>query len=165
MGEILPLVWNTDFAAVVREHAPTMRARLRKAGLLPADVEDCLQDAFVKAWQLHDEMPSNPEKRRQWLGRVAFNASSERRRELQRTHYVDAFDELTELSGASGSSIEASAILAEMLDRLPERYHEIVSLHLQGYSIDDIAKHYGIPWMTAKSRWDAACVAMGARNG
>ena len=165
MGEILPLVWNADFAAVVREHEPTMRARLRKAGLLPADIDDFVQEAFVKAWLIRGQMPSEPRARGQWLGRIAFNASCRRRRELKRTDYVGPSDELARLAGESRSSIEASAILAEMLDRLPTRYHEIVSLRAQGYSIDDIAKHYGIPWMTAKSRWDAACVAMGARNG
>lgn len=163
MGEILPLVWNTDFAAVVREHAPSMRARLRKLGLFAADVEDCMQDAFVKAWLIRDQMPSDPKIRCAWLGRIAFNVSSKRRRELARTHYVDGI-ELAERAGESRSNTEAAAMLAEMLDRLPERYHEIVGLRARGYSIDDIAKHYGIPWNTAKSRWDRACVAMGARG-
>lgn len=163
MGEILPLVWNTDFAAVVREHAPTMRARLRRLGLSVADVEDCLQDAFVKAWLLRDEMPSDPKNRGAWLGRLAFNASCRRRRELQRAHYVGTSDELAELVGESQSNTEAAAILVEMLDRLPERYHEIVGLRARGYSIDDIAKHYGIPWSTVDSQWRRACVAMGAQ--
>jgi RNA polymerase sigma-70 factor (ECF subfamily) len=163
MGKVLPRVWDTDFAAIVREHAPTMRTRLRKAGLFVADIDDCLQDAFVKAWQLCDQMPSGPEKRGQWLGRIAFNASYLRRRELRRTHYIDGI-ELAERAGESRSNTEAPAMLSEMLDRLPERYHEIVGLRARGYSIDDIAKHYGIPWNTAKSRWDRACVAMGARG-
>ncbi len=163
MGEILPLAWNTDFAAVVREHAPTMRARLRKAGLLPADVDDCIQDAFVLAWLLHHQMPRDHKERRQWLGRLAFNASRRRRRELKRTHYVES-SRLAELAGESRSNTEAAAMLVEMLDRLPERYHEIVGLRARGYSIDDIAKHYGIPWNTAKSRWNRACVAMDACN-
>lgn len=163
MGEILPSIGNSDFAEVMREHAPTMRARLRKVGIFAADIDDCMQEAFVKAWLLCDQMPRDRQERGQWLGRLAFNASSKRRRELARTHYVDGI-ELAERAGVSGSNIEDPAILAEMLDRLPERYREIVSLHLQGYSIDDIARHYGIPWNTAKSRWNRACVAMGARN-
>lgn len=161
MGTVLSLVWNTEFAAVVHEHAPTMRVRLRKLGLFAADVEDCLQDAFVKAWQLHEQMPSEPEKLRQWLGRIAFHASSRRRRELKRTIYLEPFDEFASLAGQSRSNTEAPAMLAEMLEGLPERYHEIVRLHLEGHSIDDIAKRYGIPWTTAKSRWDRACVLMG----
>ena len=142
-----------------------MAARLRKAGLFPADIEDFVQEAFVKAWQLREQMPSDPKNRGAWLGRIAFHSSCLRRRELRRTHYVGASDELAKLAGESRSNTEALAMLAEMLDRLPDRYHEIVRLRAQGYSIDDIAKHYGIPWTTAKSRWDAACVAMGARNG
>lgn len=163
MGTSL-LKTRDEFAAVMREHAPTMRARLRKVCIFPADIDDCMQEAFVKAWLLRDEMPNDAEKCRQWLGRTAFNASSERRRELKRTDYVGPF-EFDAVIGASGASIEATTILAEMLDRLPERYHEIVRLRAQGYSIEDIAKHYGIPWNTANSRWVSACVAMGARNG
>ena len=164
MGFFL-LTKRDEFAAVMREHAPTMRARLSRLGLSTADIDECMQDAFVKAWLHRDEMPSETDARRQWLGRVAFNASCQRRRELQRAHYVGSSDELEALEGASGSSIEGAAILAEMLDRLPERYHEIVRLRAQGDTIEDIATHYGIPWTTARSRWDAACVAMGARNG
>ncbi len=164
MGEILPSIRNTDFAVLMREHAPTMRARLRKLGLFAADVDDCIQDAFVLAWLLRHQMPRDHKERGQWLGRLAFNASSRRRRELKRTHYVGPSDELARLAGESRSNTEAAAILVEMLNRLPEQYHEIVRLRAEGYSIDDIAKHYGIPWNTAKSRWNRACVAMGARN-
>ena len=163
MGEILPCAWNTDFAARMREHAPSVRARLRRAGLFAADIDDCMQDAFVKAWLIRDQMPSDAGKRGAWLGRIAFNVSIERRRELQRTHYVES-STLAELAGESRSNTEAPAMLAEVLDRLPVRYHEIVRLRAEGYSIDDIAKHYGIPWNTAKSRWIRACVLMGARD-
>jgi RNA polymerase sigma-70 factor (ECF subfamily) len=164
MGEILPLVRDSDFAALVLVHAPTIRARLRKVGLCAADVEDSMQDAFVKAWQLRDEMPTDRAARKEWFRRIAFNASCQRRRELTRTHYVGQFDKLARVAGESRSNAEAPAMLAEVLDRLPRKYHEIVSLHLYGYSIDEIAMHYGIPWTTAKSRWDRACVAMGTRG-
>ena len=165
MGFFLLKKRDIEFADVMREHAPTMRARLSRLGLSTADIDECMQDAFVKAWLHRDEMPSETDARRQWLGRVAFNASCLRRRELQRMHYVGSCDELEALVGESGSNTEAPAMLAEMLDRLPERYHEIVRLRAQGDTIEDIATHYGIPWTTAKSRWDRACVVMGARNG
>jgi len=129
MGTVLSSAWNTDFSAVMREHAPTIRARLRKLGLFAADIDDCTQDAFVKAWLILDQMPSDPKERGAWLGRIAFHASSRRRRELKRTHYVGPSDELAKLAGKSRSNTEAAAMLVEVLDRLPQRYPEIVSLY------------------------------------
>ena len=164
MGEVLSAISEADFARILREHAPSMRARLRKLGLSAADIDDCIQDAFVKAWRLRDQMPSNPKRRSAWFGLLAFNASCRRRRELRRAHYVGQSDELAELAGESRSNPEIGAMLAEVLDRLPAQYREIVRLRAHEYTIKDIAEHYGIPWTTAQSRWERACVAMGARE-
>lgn len=149
---------DTEFATVMQAQWANVRQTLWRRGIRGADLDDLTQVVFIVAFENPKKVPEDLEKRGAWFVEVAKRRAAEwhgapwNRRQVS----VDQED-LADLRGISESSIEAAAILSEMLQRLPERYHEIVRLRAEQYEIHEIAETLGIPWSTANSRCERAC--------
>jgi RNA polymerase sigma factor (sigma-70 family) len=158
---------DLEFAAVVQSQWATVRQVLRRRGIRGADIDDLTQVVFVVALEHFDKLPANLDEQRAWFSEIAkrrafdWHGNPWNRRMVR----VDS-EELAENAGESTLNVESLAMLGEMLDRLPARYHEIVKLRAEQYEIYEIAEKCGLPWSTVNSRWERACEeAVGFGNG
>ncbi len=161
MAEPCPKNRDTDFVTLIHAHDAHVRGILRLRGVHGADLDDMSQQVWLVALTYRDKLLASPETARGWLSEVA------RRRALDlhgtswnsRIELIDA-EELAELAIETGSGIEAAVILSEMLECLPDRYHEIMRLRALEWEIHEIAELYGLPWSTADSRWRSVCAEL-----
>ncbi len=120
----------------------------------PQDVEDILQDAFVKI-HTHIGTLRDDERLAPWLYQVTRNTLTDyyRRRRPQ--------SELPETYPAEGSKVtldddlapELAASLRSMILSLPDRYRLAVDLaEIQGMKQQDVARQLGLSLSGAKSR-------------
>ena len=101
----------------------------------PADAEEAVQDAFLRAWRFRDALPDD-ERRDAWLYRVLVNACySKLRKEVPRR---ERERETLDLDGGPSSTMETPELGAERsvladalsstLDDLPETLRVVVIL-------------------------------------
>ena len=124
----------------------------------PDEVEDLVQDVFVKAFQelsnLRDRGKFGP-----WLGRIALNRAQAwlRQRQSHRTTVTDDPKLLEKVSLERPDDLletaEKDGILWEALDRLRPEYRQILLLfHFEDCPQQDIARFLGISVPTVKWR-------------
>lgn len=124
----------------------------------PDEVEDLVQDVFVKAFQelsnLRDRGKFGP-----WLGRIALNRAQAwlRQRQSHRTTVTDDPKLLEKVSLERADDLletaEKDGILWEALDRLRPEYRQILLLfHFEDCPQQDIARFLGISVPTVKWR-------------
>ena len=114
-----------------------------------AEAEDCVQEAYARAWQRWDKVSGycDPEA---WVRTVAYRVSvsawrkAANMRAAHRRHGVPA--------DTRGLSPDYVAIIAA-LRKIPSRQRQaIVLYHLVGLSVDEIAKETGAASGTVKAR-------------
>lgn len=157
---------DIEFAVVVQSQSADVRQALRRRGIRGSDLDDLTQVVFLVALEHFDKIPANPDEQRLWLAEIAKRRASDFYGNAWNRRMVSVdWEELAESAGTSTLDIESLAMLGEMLDRLPARYHQIVKLRAQQYEIHEIAEMQGVSWSTADSRWERAReVAMGLGN-
>jgi RNA polymerase sigma-70 factor (ECF subfamily) len=141
-----------DFAAFYE----TQQARIR--GLVfrvcgEAELDDLVQEAFVKIWQRLDRFDGRC-KLSTWCYRVALNVAIDRLRARKRAAPTVEFKE--EISGRQGGQ-EAAAIgndlVSRALARLDEKLRSVIVLHVfEELSINEVAEVLQVPEGTVKSR-------------
>jgi RNA polymerase sigma-70 factor (ECF subfamily) len=130
----------------------------------PADAEEALQDAFLRAWRFRDALPTGS-KGDAWLYRVLVNSCYSKlrrevpRRDRERTRLDVDFD-VTSAVEASDVAAERSVIadaLGAALEELPEALRVVVVLrYYADLSERDIATAIRRRPGTVKSRLHAA---------
>lgn len=135
----------------------------------PDEVEDLVQDVFVKAFQelpkLRDRGKFGP-----WLGRIALNRAQAwlRQRQAHRTTTTDDPRILEQVDGDCPDLLmeaeEKEAIVWEGLDQLRPEYRQILLLfHFEDCPQQDIARFLGISVPTVKWRLMRARAALRRR--
>jgi RNA polymerase sigma-70 factor (ECF subfamily) len=128
-------------------------------GLNNADAEDVLQTTFLHCWKTRRRL--QPESLKQWIWRVAFNASHDlhRRRYGQKVKRLppisidDVVDLPTKVPEDSGQEPDDDLLaLRRMVAALPKRERVVVMDRLDGLRFREIADKRGIPQGTAKTR-------------
>ncbi len=115
-----------------------------------AAAEDAMQDSFIKAFgRLPDDIPLEA-----WLRRVAINTSIDvlRRRKMV---FTSLNENLPDEEPEHEEDVKASvAAIREGMQRLPEGYRLVLTLHLvEGYSFDEAAEALGITPSTVRSQY------------
>ncbi len=114
-----------------------------------AEAEDCVQEAYARAWQRWDKVSEygDPEA---WVRTVAYRVSistwrkTTNMRVAHRRHGVP--------DDSHGMSPDYVAIIAA-LRKIPDRQRQAIVLHhLVGLSVEEIAKETGAPPGTVKAR-------------
>lgn len=133
------------FADEVHTHESSLRSYLR--GSFPAvrDVDDVVQESFLRIWKARAEYPVRSAKG--FLFRIARNLALDtvRRRKTSPLEQVGELTEMRVLDERPGvvdalSANEKLAVLADALDALPARCREVVILcKLQGKSYREAA--------------------------
>jgi RNA polymerase sigma-70 factor (ECF subfamily) len=148
--KISPVDQARWFADEVHAHESSLRSYLR--GSFPAvrDVDDVVQESFLRVWKARAQRPVHSTKA--FLFRIARNVALDFVRR-SRTSPIAPVGELAELpviderSGAADTLVvrERIAVLTEALEALPRRCREVVvRCKLQGQSYREAADALGL---------------------
>jgi RNA polymerase sigma-70 factor (ECF subfamily) len=120
-----------------------------------AEAEDILQETYVKVWQNAGQYRSTAHGAMAWLATVARNSAIDRLRRNPRP----AADLDAALDFASQDPTpEAAAISASRRRQLDDclkttdAAEAIRGAYLEGHSYEDLARHFGVPLNTMKTR-------------
>lgn len=147
-GEIIELYWRRDEAAIAqseKKYGAYCRAVICRILQLPEDVEECLVDTWMAAWNAMP--PQRPTVLRTFLGRLSRNLSINRA----------LHDKARKRGGGSAEEAVEQAELGRLIDRflrtLPEKE---CSIFLRRYwfldSVEEIARRYGLRGGSVKTR-------------
>ncbi|MBM7051724.1 MULTISPECIES: RNA polymerase sigma factor [unclassified Rothia (in: high G+C Gram-positive bacteria)] len=135
------------FQALVRKHAPAMRAYAIRLTGTTADADDVLQETFIQAWKKLDTLEDHS-KVRSWLMTLTSRKAIDLIRTRKSNVSIDsvaeshAKEQTPEQSAITGSQINA---LAHALETLPEQSREIwIMREIGGSSYQEIAELLGI---------------------
>jgi len=140
--------------AAWKQHAPELRSWLRHRLNLPQDVDDMMQDLFIKALGQGAKFCSIGNARA-WLFEVARNTIADRlkvRREM-----VELPDDLASEESDHDAVDQLCACLPRVLSELSPSDREAINLcDLEGLSQAEYAARSGLNLSTAKSRLQRA---------
>jgi RNA polymerase sigma-70 factor, ECF subfamily len=132
----------------------------------PAAAEDCVQDAFLKAFKAWPEFKGDapPEA---WLHRIAVNVALSWRRHSKLREVGEVLRRFGRpVDRISGPESAVEPDLLEALRELPPKLAAAIVLrHVHGYTNREIAVALGIPERTVASRLIAARARLRARLG
>jgi RNA polymerase sigma-70 factor (ECF subfamily) len=140
------------FAELVERSEPGLRRLLRRACGRAADVDDLLQETYLRAWRGFGRFrgESRPTT---WIMRIALNASRNWRRSQRPTVPLTA---VAEAAPAAGPVVGEAAIrdaYERALARLSPEQRLVFVLHeAEGLSYRDVADAIGCPVGTVMSR-------------
>jgi RNA polymerase sigma-70 factor (ECF subfamily) len=146
-----------DFDRLYRETYPKLKRTLTAVLGDPAAAEDCVQDAFVRAFRAWKRWRPNapPEA---WLHRIALNRALtyRRKRALQEVGEVLRRLGRPESPPEPGAQLEWMA-LKDALSRLPTKLAAAIVLrHYHGYTNRELALALGVSERTVGARLEAA---------
>lgn len=143
---------DTDaFGDIVEKYQPMITAMLHRFALNSADLEDLVQDSFIKAWRaLPKWEPKQPFSH--WLNRISVRTALEYCRKQGRepiespAHIPDVGD-----GNRDFHRREALEEARHLLSSLPAEERALLTLvHLHGMSMAEAADHFG--WSRAKAK-------------
>ncbi|MEK7585174.1 MAG: sigma-70 family RNA polymerase sigma factor [Patescibacteria group bacterium] len=158
----LALTHTWSFAILIDRYETKLRRYLDRLGRMPVeDVEDLLQQVFMKAYQNLNEFDPSL-KFSSWIYRIAHNeaVSFFRRNDVRpEGHRVELSDQLLETMASelnvlkSAESEDARRLLAEKIGQLDNIYREVIILKFfEDKSYDEISNILMIPSGTVAIR-------------
>ncbi len=146
------------FEHVYEAHVDFVWAMLRRLGVVPAQLEDAVQDVFV-AGHRHFSTFRNESSLKTWIGGIAVRVAHEHRRRTRRAASHESLDAHADLpimdAGPHEAAVaaQAFALLERLLDLLDEDQRTVFVLSsLEELSAPDIAEMVKVPLNTAYSR-------------
>jgi RNA polymerase sigma-70 factor (ECF subfamily) len=143
------------FDALYVQYAPLVRRRLHSLlARYPDEIEDALQDTFVKVWRSMAQIEPDAHVQA-WILRIATNTALDivRVRKRKLCHSLDlAYRNEHESEQTLADmlpdtvdcfqAVELQETLAHLRRHLPVHYLNALALSMQGYSTSEIAKHF-----------------------
>lgn len=160
LGELLARVCAGETRAFAELHALT-RGRLRRialaVGAAPHDVDDILQESFLKIWRNAARFDSGRAPAMAWMSAIVRHTTIDHLR-IRRRPGLE-LDEALLVPGTTGASptedfdyAEAEPIARGALARLPEDRRRLVALaYLEGESRASLSRRFGVPIGTIKT--------------
>lgn len=145
------------FDLLVILHQSTVTAMLHRFAINRADLEDLVQETFVRAWRALPKWQAD-KPFAHWLKRIAANVGLEFFRKHQRTPFSrlafhdGAHDPLDHLAAAEAAPEQRDLAEAQsLLSHLPPEDRALLTLlHLQEMPLAEIAAHFGWSKINAK---------------
>jgi RNA polymerase sigma-70 factor (ECF subfamily) len=146
-----------EFQQLWQQYKDPLQQFLRSRVKNSADVDDLLQEIFIKTYQ-HLNTVKEPEKLRSWLFQIArntvidyyrkFRVETSRQEVVQNAMLTDKQPEQYEQIRQ-----ELTHCIRPLLDRLPEKYREAIEIvDLQNTSQKELANKLGLSHSAVKSR-------------
>lgn len=169
LPELLARVSSGEMRAFAELHALT-RARLRRialaVGAAPDDVDDILQESFLKIWRNAARYDSRRAPALAWMSAIVRNTAIDHLRIRRQPTYE--LDEALLIPSASGASAvedfdyaSVEPIARGVLARLPEDRRRLVALaYLEGESRASLSRRFGVPVGTIKTWLHRTIVAV-----
>ncbi|GGI31054.1 RNA polymerase sigma factor [Bradyrhizobium guangdongense] len=160
LPELLARVSRGDARAFSALHMIT-RGRLRRTalavGVPPHDIEDVLQESYLKIWRNASRFNAERAPAMAWISAIVRNTAIDHLR--VRRLPTDAFDEALSIAAAENPSASdeldyarAEPIAFGALARLPEDRRALVALaYLEGESRANLSRRFGVPVGTIKT--------------
>ena len=147
---------RAEFERVIRQHGGSMLAVARRLAGNEADAHDCLQEAFLQAFDKLDSFEGRAALRT-WLHRIVVNTClmALRRRKRKNEQPIDPlmpeFDangcrleptwRLEESADSLVQRQEVRALVLSAIDQLPDSYRIVLVLRdIEEYNTDEVAK-------------------------
>jgi RNA polymerase sigma factor (sigma-70 family) len=141
-------------AAAFHEHFDFIYRALRRHGVLPADLEDQVQEVFLVVWQRWETYdPSRP--LRPWLAGIAFRVARNQTRRRWREVPDGGLDpaDVAPQGEEQLARARARVLVLTALSRLPPRHRDTLVLHdLDGLSAQEIGELTSSPVATVYTR-------------
>lgn len=151
-GAVAPTSMERDTSRIWDECSGPLRAYLRRSLRDPADVDDVLQDVFLKIHRhaaglgAEVHLPG-------WIFAVARNAVVDHQRRRRGVELSSAAEPVTEEEPDRSTHAEIAGTLRALLRELPEKYAQAVILvDLEGKPFREVAQLLGLSVSGAKSR-------------
>lgn len=162
--------------AMVRRHLPAMLATARRILGDAAAAEDCVQDAFIKAFRAIEGF-EHRSALSTWLHRIVINEALSRLRRT-RAAQEESIDALLPRYNANGFRVEPmwqtevdpdesidrdrlTAIVRSKIAELPDGYRVVLTLRdIEGLSTADVAAAMDLTEMNVKTRLHRARAAL-----
>jgi RNA polymerase sigma factor (sigma-70 family) len=145
------------FSREIQPHEPMLRAWLRQRFPGVSDVDDLVQETYVRIFR--SEWAGRLQHPKSYIYKVARNAALDqlRRSKICRIEGVAEFDDVpaTEERGTREAvrAEEDLELLAEAIEALPERCRKILKLRkLEGLSYEEIGRVMGISFNTVNAQ-------------
>ena len=160
LPELLARVSRGDARAFSALHMIT-RGRLRRTalavGVPPHDIEDVLQESYLKIWRNASQFNAERAPAMAWISAIVRNTAIDHLR--VRRLPTDTFDEALSIAAAENPSASdeldyarAEPIAFGALARLPEDRRALVALaYLEGESRANLSRRFGVPVGTIKT--------------
>jgi len=147
-----------EFERTILPHTEAMYARALQLTKNPAEAEDVVQDALLRALTFFDSYdPSQPP--RAWLFTIVRNTfvnryhSRGRRRSLQRSHVTEEDTYSVAVAEETLDTAETAVRVREAVDALPPNFAAVVrAVDLEGMAYLEAAAALGVPKGTVMSR-------------
>jgi RNA polymerase sigma-70 factor, ECF subfamily len=169
LPELLARASCGDTLAFSELHMRT-RGRLRRTALAigapPHDVEDILQDTYLKIWRNARRFDASRAPAMAWMSAIVRNTAIDHLR--VRRLPTGEFDEVLSIAANEDASpiedldyARAEPIAFGVLARLPEDRRRLVALaYLEGESRASLSRRFGVPVGTVKTWLHRALLAM-----
>ncbi len=148
------------FERLYRRHVPKMHSLARWL-LSRDDVDDVLQDVFIRVWQKLDTFRGKSTFST-WLHRLATNVILRRREKIgtDESRHSGSESELVN-KAAIGNNAGLKVDIENAVDRLPPRARQVFVLHdMEGYKHEEIATALEISVGTSRSQLHHARMAL-----
>ncbi len=150
-----PSAADHDFRLVVEEHAPAVRAYLRRRVADAGRAEDLTQEVFLRAWRHADRYDSARTDLRGWLFAIARNLVIDTYRSDGARPRTSAGEEiLVGLPAPDEIDAAVSAwAMADALRRLTPAHRDVLlCLYYRRWTLAETATHLDVAIGTVKSR-------------
>lgn len=156
---------ESQFRDIYKQYEAMVRTiLLRMAG--PKDLDDLVQECFVKIFQGIDGFKGQSELRT-WIYRVAVNTANDYLRARKRRSWLSYFgeseaqDSLEAFQINSFDQLEAKHDIEKLLQELSPKLRETITLFsIDELSLEDVSRILQIPEGTVKSRINLAKMQM-----
>lgn len=141
---------DTEFAALLADHEPSLRQLLRRLCGSAADADDVLQETLAKVWRLrrsYDPAGNGAA----WLLQAAFRCYCDHRRRQRRQPRTDAGPDTIPAPARACASELRDELQHRLLPLSPIERALLLGFHAHGRSLQDLALEHGMPLNTIKS--------------
>lgn len=114
--------------------------------------EECVQEAFLRAWRARDRYDPARSSVRTWLFAIIRNLVRDRQRSAARAPLTVGTDELGDTAGEQGDPSERLAVLEALATLSRDQRAAVVAIHLVGMSYAELSGSTGVPVATLRTR-------------